>query len=194
MESSLRAHISGLLDAGDRKSALALLLEAAPGAPLDDDLHLLLEQAVVEHPLRLSPPMLDLPEGVDSLATLRPFLPDKPEDRGFVLYGLPELLRVEPALLALPPLRSHWGRHPDHLRFGVPERVGISLPLDFAPSYPGLDRCAPEVRGGSGVLTLRQCSTRRYKDGDKSREECWFVVYRVRGSLLHLRETRDSFF
>ncbi len=191
MDAALKRHILTLLESEQREEALDALLDAAAGAPSDAELRTLLDAVAAAHPLRRDPPYGCLEWGYRAI---RQHLPDAVEERGFLLYTLPEFRRCDTELLPdISPGLRFSTRQMDHIFMTTPERIGTAMPLHVPIVRDPYTWQPPRIHYEAGVLTLAQSS--RYDDGrgDVHYETTGLSIYRVAGALYHARYIRFGY-
>lgn len=187
------AHSGAAPDSRKVKRILDALLELAKLKPLDDIMLSMLSVSLDALHDRLELPGFDQEEESPELpfdegyAALEPWLTARDRDSGMVLYSLPEVHRIDEALLPrlvepdAPDLRGSW------TRITIPSRV--SLPLR-PPSYDGAvgyEWRRPVIRFSERVLHIEQTSRYRDYDGSRSTQQDFCAAYRIQGHLVHVR-------
>ena len=175
------------------EQALDDLLELAGTSPLNTIMLSTLSAALDALHERLGLPGHNHNNEVDELlfdggyAALEPALNSLGRDRGMVLYSLPEVHRIDDALLpqlvepGVPDLRESW------TGVTIPARVSLPLTPPSRDGGVGFEWRTPRISYANSVLQIEQVSRYRDYDGSRSTQQGLCAAYRVEGHLVHVR-------
>lgn len=176
-----------LVSEGKQEQAREKLVEAAQIDPLNERVHELADAVVEMHPFMICPPRVAFASGFQGVAQYLEGVGDHP---GLLLYALPQVGRLDPALLAV--FEFDEGKATE----GGEGRGRVALGPDIHPPLHeprcdgryGFTWHEPSIRYQEPVLHIQQRST-YFEEGmdEKSVEREYFTAYRIRGHLFHVR-------
>ena len=163
---------------------IAALLARAAKAPVDETIHQQLDEMVPPCPRQIREARVDLKAGMGALADLFEHMGGSALVS--IAYALPEIGRFDVDLLTCAPKRG-LGRQSDGSSWlTIAERLES---LVHMPSYEpqGFEWQRPVLELHDGVLEVEQSSTCRYYEGGRSHQTNRWILYRVKGRLVHVR-------